>query len=390
MYRTARFTSSITASLTGRPGADGRYRRRRRLRPRSLRPARVALASSAVAALALTGLTVGQASASVRARSSSAPETPTLTVPLGAASAGVGDTVFALSSGSFKRFGLTVSEPLSSEGPLKSGFAAGAYPLVSLAGSDVLDLAGKRYPIEAVGCTGNSTSFDLYARSSIIAPADLAGAKIGVPSLGGAPQFGAELFLEEHKVPISSVTFVPLGSIPDVLAALEAGDIDAAPLSVPFNLQAKAKGLFDLGASDGPPTPIVVKSTWAKTNGNTILDYLRGYASGTWLYDTNEKDALPVLASFLGDSLSNPTQAKAVTSGYEAYLPPVSYPATKCHAQSFQKFIQFLPASEQKKVNLKDLVNNSYVDKLASQGFYTALQGKYGALPGNTQVPPAG
>jgi ABC-type nitrate/sulfonate/bicarbonate transport system substrate-binding protein len=313
------------------------------------------------------------------------PESTSVTYPLTGVSAGSGGLVYAVKKGYFTKYGLSVSVPSSSEGPIKSGVASGSIPIDGVAGSDVLDLQGHNEPVEMVACAvGTAPSgFHMIVDSSISSPSQIpAGAKIGVPSLLGAPEFAADYFFTQHGINPNKFTYVPLGSIPDVLAALEAGHISVAPLSVPFDLQAEAKGFKDLGIGQAPPTPVTVNKSWAQKHPNTILAFLKGYIDGVWYYDTHEKQALPVLANFLGDDLTSPTVAKQIQTAYSQYLPPSTSVFGLCNANQFNPYVKYFPAAEQKSINSQSLINNTFVDDLSKAGFYKTLESKYGPLKG--------
>jgi hypothetical protein len=80
-------------------------------------------------ALALPGLSIAGASARTPSKSTAAPETPTITYPLTGVSAGSGGLVFSVQDGFFTKYGLSVTVPSSSEGPVKDGIAAGTFPI---------------------------------------------------------------------------------------------------------------------------------------------------------------------------------------------------------------------------------------------------------------------
>jgi ABC-type nitrate/sulfonate/bicarbonate transport system substrate-binding protein len=246
----------------------------------------------AIAALTACGSSGAGAGASGAAsgpqKPGTAPETTSLSMPATAVSAADGPLEFTLAGGYFTKKGLTVTVPLSAEAQVKDAVATGAAPLDDLAGSDALDLYAKGEGIETIGCTAASNGFYVYAMSGVTT-ANMSGASVGVPSLDGAPQFVMDYFSAGHGTDPSKLTFTPLGSIPNVLAALESGRIDIALLSTPFNLKAAAAGFKSLGYAVGPPTPYVVNTSWAAKNGATITDWIEAFVQGTWAYVTDKK-----------------------------------------------------------------------------------------------------
>jgi ABC-type nitrate/sulfonate/bicarbonate transport system substrate-binding protein len=305
-------------------------------------------------------------------------------MPATAVSAADGPIEYTVDGGYFTRKGLTVTVPLSAEAQVKDAVATGAAPLDDLAGSDVLDLYAKGQGVETIGCTAASNGFYVFAKKGV-STANLSGLSVGVPSLDGAPQFAMDYFSDSHGTDPSKLTFTPLGSIPNVLAALESGRIDVALLSTPFNLKAAAAGFTDLGYAVGPPTPYAVNTDWAAKNGATITSFIEAFTQGTWAYLTDKKAAEAELAKFLKLNPGNAQDAKTLEASWNNYLPPVTEPLGECSASSFAPYVKYFPASEQSQLkNLSGLVNNQYIEQVWKSGFYAKLQSQYGPVPGLT------
>lgn len=352
------------------------------------------LASAVSAALALAILTAcgsgsggsGAAAAGTTSpeKLGTSPETSSLSMPATAVSAADGPLEYTVDSGYFTKKGLTVTVPLSAEAQVKDAVATGNAPLDDLAGSDVLDLYAKGQGVETIGCTAASNGFYVYAKKGVIT-GSLSGTSVGVPSLDGAPQFAMDYFSSTHGTNPSKLTFTPLGSIPNVLAALESGRIDVALLSTPFNLKAAAAGFTDLGYAVGPPTPYIVNTGWAAKNGATITAFIEAFAQGTWAYLTDKKAAESELSKFLKLNPANAQNAKTLAASWNNYLPPVTEPLGECSAASFAPYVKYFPAAEQAQLkNLSGLVNNQYIEQLWKSGFYSKLQSQYGPVPGLT------
>jgi ABC-type nitrate/sulfonate/bicarbonate transport system substrate-binding protein len=355
---------------------------------------RLALAVPAVvAAVALTACSSSGGSGSGSAASGgtdalqkigTAPETTSLSMPATAVSAADGPLEFTVANGYFTKKGLSVTVPLSAEAQVKDAVATGSAPLDDLAGSDVLDLYAKGEGVETIGCTAANNGFYVYAKKGVTT-GSLSGTSVGVPSLDGAPQFAMDYFSSSHGTDPSKLTFIPLGSIPNVLAALESNRIDVALLSTPFNLKAAAAGFTDLGYAVGPPTPYVVNTSWAAKNGATITNWIEAFDQGTWAYVTDKKAAEAELAKFLDLNPANAADAKTLAASYNNYQPPVTEPLGECRASSFTPYVKYFPAAEQAQLkNLGSLIDNQYIDQLWKSGFYTKLQSQYGAVPGLT------
>jgi ABC-type nitrate/sulfonate/bicarbonate transport system substrate-binding protein len=361
------------------------HRRRRGLTAALAAPAALAVvalaACSSGSSAAPSG---GTGSGAAAAATGTAPETSSLSMPATAVSAATGPLEFTVDQGLFSKQGLSVTVPLSAEAQVKDAVATGAAPLDDLAGSDVLDLLAKGQHVQTIGCTAASNGFYVYAKKGVTV-ASLAGKSVGVPSLNGAPQFSMDYFADSNGTDPTKLTFTPLGSIPNVLAALESGRIDVALLSTPFNLKAAAAGFDDLGYAVGPPTPYIVNSDWAAKNGATITNWMKAFIAGTWQYFTDKKAAQAELAKFLKLNPANAADAKSLNASFNNYLPPITEPLGECQVSSFTPYVKYFPAAEQAQLkDLSGLVNNSYVEQLYKSGYYQQMQAKYGPVPGLT------
>lgn len=340
--------------------------------------------AAAVATVLVAALTACGSSSPTTGSASSATN---LTVPTGSVSASQGAFQYTLVKGFFTKNGLAVTTPLSAEGQLKSAIVAGSVPFDLLAGGDVLDLYAKHVPVTVIACTATNTGYHLYAAKGTASVAALAGRTVGVPSLGGAPQVAMESYLVSKGLAPDAVKFVALGSIPNVLAALTSGKVDSGLLSTPFNFRADAAGLPDLGYATGPPTPYIVNTDWARANPSSVTAILKSLAEGGWAFQTNKEDAIAVLARFLKLDPAKPEDRATLDKSFDAYLPPVQAPPGRCHADYFAPYVRYQPAAEQPALaDLSRLIDNSYVDQLDQDGFYTGLRQTYGPLPKETTV----
>src|SRR5574341_1286647 len=96
---------------------------------------------------------------------------------------------------------------------------------------------------------------------------------------------------------------LPLMEVPNILAALMAGQIDAGTVSPPTNSRARKAGLRELMnlAKDGPEYVSVAIGTtraYIKANEDTVRRVVRAYAEGVHLFRTNKQVGIRVLAKY--------------------------------------------------------------------------------------------
>jgi NitT/TauT family transport system substrate-binding protein len=336
------------------------------------------------ATLGLLAATAPDAAAAKKATQDTKPESSSVLVPIQAVSAQVGATYYVGQAGFYKKYGLDATQPIVNPAQVNASLAAGA-PAIATAGMDaVLTLAAAGVPITVVGCQNSQVPFQIYGAKSITKPADLKGKTFGVSTIGSVSQLSTELYLDKHGLAPSDVQFVALGSVPNVLAALQSGRIDAGILSYPsYGTASQDSSLRKIGDAPSVASATVVLSSWAKKNRNTILAYLRAFTDGWASYNTNEAAALPVLAKFLNLNLDDPTQAAMVKAGYDTYKAPGVPPPGRCDVSVATSILKFLTPQQRAVLNRpKTLFDNEYIQALSTDGFYAKMRKKYGDVPG--------
>src|SRR5262245_47037380 len=107
----------------------------------------------------------------------------------------------------------------------------------SLRGSDLVLIAN----------TGNALIFSIMSRPDIKQPAHLRGKKVGVTRRGGSTDWALDAALKQWGLERGrDITVIQTGGMPEGLAALTAGALDAVVLSPPSNFGAAKAGMQEL------------------------------------------------------------------------------------------------------------------------------------------------
>lgn len=102
---------------------------------------------------------------------------------------------------------------------------------VSTSGTTAMVAIFKGAPLREIYTGEDHTPYFLVARKGIVSAADLRGKKVAVEARGDSGELSTDLYLEEHGLKPTDVTYIPVGyGAPDRLAALTSGAVDAAPL----------------------------------------------------------------------------------------------------------------------------------------------------------------
>ena len=153
----------------------------------------------------------------------------------------------------------------------------------------------------------------LYAQPEIKSYADLRGKALAVDALTTGFAFVLRRMLEANGLHEGDYTFTPIGGTAIRYEKLFSGETTATLLTIPFYLQARAKGYTSLGVADdviGPYQGLVTIASraWLNANGPLAARYVRGYlAALNWVFDpTNRVEAIAILMAHtkLDDTLA--------------------------------------------------------------------------------------
>lgn len=162
-----------------------------------------------------------------------------------------------------------------------------------LKGADVVLLAAM----------SNRLIFSLMGRSTIRTIAELRGKTVGITRIGSSTHTTALVALGEAGLRPGDYQLLALTEVPNILAALMAGQIDAGILSPPTNTRARRAGLTELRnlAMEGPEYPsLALGSTraYVKANEDVARRVVRSYLEAVQLFKTNKSVATRVLQKY--------------------------------------------------------------------------------------------
>jgi NitT/TauT family transport system substrate-binding protein len=172
-------------------------------------------------------------------------------------------------------------------------------------GPAIINANAQRRSIVAVAGTLNRMVMKIMGSPQIKTPADLRGKRIAVTRYGTTTDFSARLFLRKWGLSADKETAIlQVGSVPNVLAALQNGTSQAGALSPPAHLQAERLGfseLMDLAKTDidYPYTYIVVSSAFLEKNRESIRPFLAASIQGIHRFKRDKAFAKKLLAKYL-------------------------------------------------------------------------------------------
>ncbi|MCS5719264.1 ABC transporter substrate-binding protein [Herbiconiux sp. CPCC 205763] len=185
-----------------------------------------------------------------------------------------------------------------------------------------------------VAISGNDTesdvpSFEVAGRDGITEASQLAGMKIGTPTLTGNINLLTKAWLDSEGVDPSTVQFIQVAT-PNMVDQLKAGQIDAAELQNPFISQAEGAGMPILGSVDKAlggdyvgQSFWITTSDWAKANPELAERFRAALDDAASWISANKDEAYQTVADFTKVSVDVAKQSPI--SGYGTAIAPATF-----------------------------------------------------------------
>jgi ABC-type nitrate/sulfonate/bicarbonate transport system substrate-binding protein len=259
---------------------------------------------------------------------------------------------------------LLIQSMLSSEVPFAYGPSV---PVInaSLRGADLV----------LIGNTGNSLVFSIMSRPEIKQPAQLKGKKVGVTRLGGSTDWALDAALKQWGLERGrDLIVIQTGGMPEGLAALVSGALDAVVLSPPSNFRATKAGmheLVDVGQLGivFPNTPLSTTKSFIKSNRDTALRFLRGFSQGLNRLRTDKEFSMKVLSKY-----TKVTDTETLAQLHQTY--GVRYSGDRIpyvRAEGVDEILKRTPGKEAREAKAGEFIDNSLLKELEQSGWFRTL-----------------
>jgi len=232
-------------------------------------------------------------------------------------------------------------------------------------------------PVTLITGVSNRLVFSLMARPEYKKISDLKGKKIGITRIGSSTHTAALFALSQGGLKPGDYQILPLVEVPNILAALTAGQIDAGPLSPPTNVRARQAGLSELInlGRDGPEyASITLISTrpYIRNNEEIVRRVVRSYAEAIYLFKTDRNVGLKAIQKYA--RIKDPQILEAAYVESRDYLESVPYVSRKGLEIILAELREKDPKARQAKP--EDFLDMRFVAELEKEGFFKKLQGK--------------
>jgi ABC-type nitrate/sulfonate/bicarbonate transport system substrate-binding protein len=212
-----------------------------------------------------------------------------------------------------------------------------------------------------VGTTVHQMVFTLLADASVTKGADLKGKKIGITRIGSASDLAVREALEHFGLGPKDATMISMGGIPDILAGMKAGAVNAGILSPPTSTAAREMGyrpllhIPDL-RKEFTFSGIAAKRFFVQAQPETTRAFMAALTDGAKIYKEDSQAAVRVLKKYMR------AEDRILEGGYKEYDAAISsppYPSLKGLEAVRDSLVDSTPALKQ--VDLRKFIDDRFV-----------------------------
>ncbi|HVO93828.1 MAG TPA: ABC transporter substrate-binding protein [Terriglobales bacterium] len=282
----------------------------------------------------------------------------------------------AQEGGYFKREGLDTELLYIGGGSLLiQSMLSGDVPFAYGPSVPVINAALRGSDLVLIGNTGNALVFSIMSRPEMTQPAQLKGKKVGVTRLGGSTDWALDAALKNWGLERGrDLIVIQTGGMPEGLAALISGALDAVVLSPPSNFRAAKAGmheLVDVGQLGiiFPNTPLSTTRSFIKSNRNTALHFLRGFSQGLQRLRTDKEFSMRVLSKY-----TKVTDGETLAQLHQTY--GVRYSGDRIpyvRAEGVDEILKRTRGKEAREAKAAEFIDNSLLKELEQSGWFRTV-----------------
>jgi ABC-type nitrate/sulfonate/bicarbonate transport system substrate-binding protein len=279
----------------------------------------------------------------------------------------------AQEGGYFKREGLDTELLYIGGGSLLiQSMLSGEVPFAYGPSVPVINASLRGADLVLIGNTGNALVFSIMSRPEIKQPAQLKGKKVGVTRLGGSTDWALDAAAKQWSLERGrDLVVIQTGGMPEGLAALVSGALDAVVLSPPSNFRAMKAGMHEL-ADVGqlgivfPNTPLSTTRSFIKSNRDTALRFLRGFSQGLNRLRTDKEFSLKVLSKYT--KVTDPETLAQLHQTYGVRYSGDRIPYVR--AEGVDEILKRTPGKEARDAKAVEFIDNSLLKELEQSGWF--------------------
>jgi NitT/TauT family transport system substrate-binding protein len=267
---------------------------------------------------------------------------------------------------------------IPSSGTVAQATLAGEVVISPANGQVIADVGLQGGDLIAMGGVTNVVAFYIMATPDIKTVNDLRGKTVGVTRFGSSGDVGVRMFLTKYGLePIKDVPLVQLGGLPETATAMSKRTISAAAFSQPMAYVAQQGGarmLANLAKENIPFLHVGITTTrkFMRERRAQAKAYLRAYARAVHFMHTRKEEAKAIFAKY------TKIKDQGMLEGSLAYGYDFIEKVPLVKPAGFQVTLDDIAKKNPKAKAAKpeQFFDNSLVQELIDEGFFTKLWGK--------------
>ena len=282
-------------------------------------------------------------------------------------------------AGFLKREGLDMELVYIASSPTVARATLAGDIVISGANSQVIvDVGLGGGDLVAMGAITNVVAFYVMAAPEIKSVADLKGKVVGVTRFGASTDFGMRMLLSKYGLEAAKdVPFIQIGGMPELAAALSKKTVFAAPMSQPMVYVAQQAGMRMLANLAKEEIPfmhigLTTSKKWVREHRPQAKAFIRAYGRAIQFMHSRKEETRAIFAKYT--KINDPAMLDgSIQYGYD-FMEKI--PLVK--AQAFQVTLDQIAKTNPKAKQAKpeQFFDNSLVQELVDEGFFTKLWGK--------------
>ena len=177
--------------------------------------------------------------------------------------------------------------------------------------------------------------------------------------------------LKHWNIERGQITVIQTGGMPEGLAGLTSGALDAVVLSPPSNFRAAKAGMHELEDVGQlkitfPNTPLSTTRSFIRANRDGALRFLRGFTQGLQRLRSDKEFSMKVLAKY-----TKATDAETLSQLHQTY--GLRYSGDRIpfvRAESLDEILKRTPGKEAREAKAGDFIDNSLLQELDKSGWF--------------------
>jgi len=282
-------------------------------------------------------------------------------------------------AGYFKQEGLDADLIyIASSSTMAQAMMAGEVEISTANSQAVVDTGLQGGDLVAVGAFVNFVALYVIAAPEIKSVQDLRGKPVGVTRFGATTDFAMQMFLKKYGLePVRDVPIIQIGGVPELAAALSKKSIYAAAMSYPMGLVAQQAGMKVLANLAKEEIPFLHQGL--TTTGKFLRErrahakaLVRAYGRAVHFMHTRKEESKAIVSRYT--KVTDPSMLEGTMQYAYDFVQKVPLVKREAFQATLDESGKKNPKAKQARP--EQFYDNSLVQELVKEGFFTSLWGK--------------